>query len=91
MRYKVNYGEEIAIVGNIPQLGNWTDTGKAKLRWTQGDIWVIEGIRLDVNDKVNTGQKQNKGSFFFEDFHTSHKKISPYFQYKYCVIDSHSR
>lgn len=67
MPYKVNYGEEIAIVGNIPELGNWTDTSRARLRWTTGDVWVLDDIKLEVNEKAKS-PKRNHGSFFFEDF-----------------------
>lgn len=93
MKYKVNYGEEIAIVGNLKQLGNWTNTCKARLKWTEGDIWVLQDMKFEVNNPVNKDiTKKARGSFFFDDVQPTHRnQTQPYFQYKYVVIDSHSK
>lgn len=46
VNFKTNYGEEIAVVGSIEQLGNW-DTSKAlKMKWTDGHNWVADNIRI---------------------------------------------
>ena len=46
VNYKTDYGQEIAVVGSISQLGNW-DTSKAfKMKWTEGHNWVAENIRI---------------------------------------------
>lgn len=46
VHYKTQYGQEIAVVGSIPQLGAW-DTSKAlRMKWTDGHHWVAENIRI---------------------------------------------
>ena len=35
-------GESIAIIGNIPQLGNWKKEIVYPLKWTPGHIWESE-------------------------------------------------
>ena len=37
-------GEYLAVVGNLKELGSWKDFHKVKLRWTEGHIWVTEGL-----------------------------------------------
>lgn len=41
INYKVNYGEELSIVGDIPELGNWHNTHRARMKWSEGDIWAL--------------------------------------------------
>ena len=46
VNFKTNYGEELAVVGSIAQLGNW-DTSKAlKMKWTDGHNWVADNIKI---------------------------------------------
>lgn len=37
-------GEEIAVAGNVPELGSWDASKAPMLRWTEGSVWtsVIE-------------------------------------------------
>ena len=45
--YKTEWGQEIGIVGNIPQLGNWNVEKALKMKWTNGHIWVADNIRIN--------------------------------------------
>lgn len=45
--YKTKWGQEIGVVGNIPQLGNWDPRKALKMRWTNGHVWVADGIRIN--------------------------------------------
>ena len=38
INYKTNFGEEIYILGNSPDFGNWKEC-KFKLKWSEGNIW----------------------------------------------------
>ena len=44
MHYKVNFGDVITVIGNIPELGNWNDVGRQILNWSDGDIWSSKPI-----------------------------------------------
>lgn len=37
--YVTSYGQNMYIVGNIPELGNWTPTAAAPLNWVDSDTW----------------------------------------------------
>lgn len=39
VRYETSFGEEVFVVGNLPDLGDWKDH-KHMLKWTEGHIWV---------------------------------------------------
>lgn len=39
MPFKVNYGEEIYVVGSSPELGSWILSSGIPLRWSDGDMW----------------------------------------------------
>ena len=34
------------ITGNIAELGNWKDIKKAKLKWTDGHVWVTDQLLI---------------------------------------------
>jgi predicted alpha/beta superfamily hydrolase len=38
--WDVGIGNEVFVVGNHPDLGNWTATGAVKLFWTSGNVWT---------------------------------------------------
>jgi hypothetical protein len=38
-KYKVEFGQTVAVVGNIPELGMWKNNQLCQLKWTEGDIW----------------------------------------------------
>jgi len=44
IHYKVNFGDVITVIGNIPELGNWNDVGRQILNWSDGDIWSSKPI-----------------------------------------------
>lgn len=49
-------------------------------------------MKFEVNNAVKSNiTKRARGSFFFDDVQPAKNKIEPYFQYKYVVIDSHSK
>jgi hypothetical protein len=45
--YKTNWGQEIGVVGNIPQLGNWDVKKALKMSWTNGHVWTAHNIKVD--------------------------------------------
>jgi hypothetical protein len=38
IKYATKPGQNIYVLGNLPQLGNWKET-KLKLKWTEGHLW----------------------------------------------------
>ena len=40
--YKVDFGQSLAVTGDVPELGSWGSNIKAmpKLTWSDGDVWV---------------------------------------------------
>lgn len=69
---RVDYGDQVFVVGNIPELGNWNAEGGFPLQWTDGDTW--EG-RLSLSNLHAHQQIEYKlvkytarnGSFVWED------------------------
>jgi hypothetical protein len=47
VNYETQWGQEIAILGNIPQFGNWDINKAYKMKWTPGHVWVAENIKID--------------------------------------------
>lgn len=43
--FKTNPGQSLIVVGNIPQLGKWKSYS-AKMKWTEGHIWVLKDILI---------------------------------------------
>jgi hypothetical protein len=39
--YKTRFGESIAVLGSIPELGVWKDI-KVHLKWSDGHVWKLE-------------------------------------------------
>jgi len=39
VKYNTIPGQEVHVIGNIPELGNWKDEKVCKLQWTEGHIW----------------------------------------------------
>jgi alpha-amylase len=39
VRYKTDFGQEVFLVGNVPELGNWEVTKGVRLTWTDGHLW----------------------------------------------------
>ena len=50
VHYKTQYGQELAVVGSIPQLGSWDANKAFKMKWTDGHHWVAENIRVSEAD-----------------------------------------
>lgn len=42
MRFKTQVGQEIGIIGNISELGNWNQDKALKMKWSEGDNWRYE-------------------------------------------------
>jgi hypothetical protein len=47
IHYKVNFGDVISVIGNIPELGNWNNAEKQILNWSDGDIWISKPILIN--------------------------------------------
>lgn len=41
VQYQTTPGEEIYVIGSIPELGNWKER-VCKLTWTEGHVWVLD-------------------------------------------------
>lgn len=41
VKYETKMGQSIAVLGSIPELGNWTEV-KVNMKWTTGHEWVME-------------------------------------------------
>mmetsp|Transcript_12506 Transcript_12506/g.13711 ORF Transcript_12506/g.13711 Transcript_12506/m.13711 type:complete len:370 (-) Transcript_12506:187-1296(-) len=37
--YQTDFGQNVYVIGNIPELGNWKVAGAVKLKWHDGHIW----------------------------------------------------
>ena len=46
MTYETQIGETLAVIGNIPELGQWDDFSKCKMKWTEGHKWVSDDIKI---------------------------------------------
>ena len=44
--YKTDFGQSLAIVGGISQLGHWKEF-KAHMKWTEGHVWVLSGMKIN--------------------------------------------
>ena len=44
LQYETQHGEYLAVVGNIDELGHWSNFNKCQLRWTEGHNWVSENL-----------------------------------------------
>jgi hypothetical protein len=40
--YETKPGEDMCILGDGPELGNWKDSEKCTMSWTEGHIWVLD-------------------------------------------------
>lgn len=41
IKMETKFGESMSIVGSLPELGKWRDFKVAKMKWTEGHIWVM--------------------------------------------------
>mmetsp|Transcript_39384 Transcript_39384/g.60205 ORF Transcript_39384/g.60205 Transcript_39384/m.60205 type:complete len:122 (+) Transcript_39384:483-848(+) len=46
IKYETKFGEQIAVVGNLPQLGNWNVKKALILKWTPGHVWEVKDLRV---------------------------------------------
>jgi hypothetical protein len=46
MKYQTNLGESLCLIGSAEELGSWKDFSKARMKWTEGHIWVLENVAL---------------------------------------------
>ena len=47
MKFQTKVGQDLCVLGSIPELGNWNkdgtqDTLKPNMVWTEGHIWQLE-------------------------------------------------
>lgn len=50
IKYETAPGQDIYILGSIPELGNWKEL-KCKLKWTSGHIWEKT---LNINEDIKS-------------------------------------
>ena len=41
IKMETKFGQSMSLVGSLDQLGKWKDFKVAKMKWTEGHIWVI--------------------------------------------------
>jgi len=39
--YRTDWGQNVYVVGDLPQLGEWQERSAIKMRWTEGHIWTV--------------------------------------------------
>lgn len=42
IQYETNFGQNLCLVGDTEELGNWKEFSKNKMRWTKGHNWEIK-------------------------------------------------
>jgi len=50
--YNTKYGEAVALVGNVPELGAWDPYNAKKLFWNEGNVWSGEFFLNSSYDQV---------------------------------------
>lgn len=58
--YNTSPGEEVYVVGSLPELGNWNIQNAKRMQWTNGNNWISE-VRLKKVD-FSRGLLMNVGS-----------------------------
>ena len=49
MHYETKFGQEIIMVGSVPELSNWNALkGGVRLTWTEGHIWRVKFKRSQL-------------------------------------------
>ena len=53
MKYQTQMGQELGILGNLNELGNWNQDNALRMQWTDGNIWKkeIEGKNDNIEYK----------------------------------------
>ena len=53
MKYQTQMGQELGILGNLNELGNWNQDNALRMQWTDGNIWKkeIEGNNDNIEYK----------------------------------------
>lgn len=49
--YNTSPGEDVYVIGSIPELGNWNVQNAKKLQWSEGNNWNLE-LRLKKVNRV---------------------------------------
>lgn len=42
VKYETQPGEELSVIGNLKETGEWKDFDKAPMKWTEGHVWVTQ-------------------------------------------------
>jgi 4-alpha-glucanotransferase len=50
LTYKTEFGQVLAIVGNHPKVGKWTDYNIGLMKWYTGDLWKVTIKDLVVDE-----------------------------------------
>jgi hypothetical protein len=40
--YRVNFGQNLCLVGQGEALGNWDPNQGKRMEWSQGDVWTVQ-------------------------------------------------
>ncbi|GLC50621.1 2,3-dihydroxyphenylpropionate/2, 3-dihydroxicinnamic acid 1,2-dioxygenase [Pleodorina starrii] len=69
MKCKVEYGESLRLVGNLPFLGAWDPSKGAQMAWSDGNVWKADAVvpvGAEVDFKVVRAKKDG-GEVVWED------------------------
>lgn len=77
MKYQTQMGQELGVIGSFDQLGNWNQDKALKMKWNEGNIWMIEvpynGMDFEfkfifiVNNKVIKWESDENRKFEFNN------------------------
>lgn len=51
VKYETKFGQELKVVGNIAELGNWNVNDGLIMKWTEGSFWTAS-IKIVPNSKI---------------------------------------
>ncbi|EEA08201.1 starch binding domain-containing protein [Cryptosporidium muris RN66] len=49
IKYETSFGQDLTVVGNIPELGNWDIKQGVKMIWSPGNLWTI---KVEIFSKI---------------------------------------
>ena len=98
INYKTVFGEEVGVIGSIPQLGSWKEENLMYLNWNEGNDWIgILNINqnslqdfefkfvVTKNKKVVCWESGNNNKFILNGIlnEIKNNKTGPYNKYSY--------
>ncbi|KAK6588960.1 glucan 1 [Cryptosporidium xiaoi] len=57
VKYETKFGQELRVVGNIKELGDWDVEKSLSMTWTEGSFWTVSVKILPANNIENIEYK----------------------------------